>query len=60
MNKFFIVSAQESELAPFVGNGTKIKIPSEIKSLLTKVKCNTYLLVFFRWQNRGPAWPFFR
>jgi hypothetical protein len=23
--------AQESDMAPFVGNGTKIKIPSEIK-----------------------------
>ena len=25
------ISAQESDLAPFVGNGTKVKIPSEIR-----------------------------
>ena len=38
LNKLFIVmdgklkfSVQGSNLAPFVGNGTKIKIPSEIK-----------------------------
>ena len=27
----FIFSAQGSDLAPFVGNGTKFKLPSEIK-----------------------------
>ena len=27
----FKFSAQESDLAPFIGNGTKIKIPSEMK-----------------------------
>ena len=31
------ISAQESDLAPFVGNGTKVKIPSEIKLPLTKI-----------------------
>ena len=36
--KFFCSSAQGSNLAPFVGNGTKIKIPSEIKPpLIVKV-----------------------
>ena len=31
-------SAHESDLAPFVGNGTKVKIPSEIiKLTLTKM-----------------------
>ena len=29
-------TAQGSDLAPFVGNGTKIKIPSEIKPPLQK------------------------
>ena len=31
VNKLFKFSAQGSDLAPFVGNGTKIKILSEIK-----------------------------
>ena len=30
----FKFSAQESDLAPFDGNGTKVKIPSEIKQPL--------------------------
>ena len=30
-NNLFKFSAQESDLAPFVDNGTKVKIPSEIK-----------------------------
>ena len=32
----FKFSAQESDLAPFVGNGTKVKMPSEIKPPLTQ------------------------
>jgi hypothetical protein len=40
-NKF---SAQESDLAPFVGNGTKVKIPSEIKLPLIKMELRFYLL----------------
>ena len=31
--------AQGSDLAPFDGNGTKIKIPSEIKSPLVQLSC---------------------
>ena len=31
VNKLFIFSAQRSDLAPFIGNGTKVKIHSEIK-----------------------------
>jgi hypothetical protein len=31
MGKKFKFSAQGSDLAPFVGNGIKVKIPSEIK-----------------------------
>ena len=34
--------AQGSDLAPFVGNGTKIKIPSEIKPPLPQ----SYLVMF--------------
>ena len=32
----FKLSAQGRDLAPFVGNGTKVKIPSEIKPPLIK------------------------
>ena len=31
VNKVFKFSVEEINLAPFVGNGTKVKIPSEIK-----------------------------
>ena len=31
VDNLFKFSAQESDLAPFIGNGTKFKIPSEIK-----------------------------
>ena len=34
MDRKFKFSAQEGDLALFVGNGTKVKIPSEIKALL--------------------------
>ena len=50
-NKLFTVmggkfkfSAQESDLAHFVGNGTKAKIPSEIKPPLGLMLC-TYCVV---------------
>ena len=33
----FKFSAQGRELAPFFGNGTKVKIPSEIKPHLGKI-----------------------
>ena len=36
----FKFSAQVSDLAPFVGNGTKVKIPSEINPTLA-----TYLIM---------------
>jgi hypothetical protein len=32
----FKFSVQGSDLAPFVGNGTKVKIPSEINPILVK------------------------
>ena len=32
----FKVSGQGRDLAPFVGNGTKVKIPYEIKPLLSR------------------------
>jgi hypothetical protein len=35
-NNIFKFSAQEIDLAPFVGNGAKFKIPFEIKPLLTE------------------------
>ena len=34
MDRKFKFSAQEGDLALFVGNGTNVKIPSEIKPLL--------------------------
>ena len=37
-NLLFKFSAQESNLAPFVGDGNKVKIPSEIKPLLEGIK----------------------
>ena len=40
----FKFSAQENDLAPFVGNGTKVKIPSEIKPPLGLMLC-TYCVV---------------
>ena len=36
MGRKFKLSAQARDLAPFVGNRTKINIPSEIKPHLTK------------------------
>ena len=39
-------SAQGSDLAPFYGNGTKIKIPSEIKPPLEDLRM-IYLPAFF-------------
>ena len=36
--KKFKFSAQGRDLAPFVGNGTKVKIPSEIKPPLVDKK----------------------
>ena len=36
VNNFFICSVQGSNLAPFIGNGTKVKIPLEINSPLVK------------------------
>ena len=57
MNKLFIVlgrkskfSAQWSDLAPFVGNGTQVKIPSEIKPPLVKeenLHTDKYAFMFF-------------
>ena len=38
MGEKFKFSAQRSDLAPFVGNGIKIKIPFEIKSPLSRTK----------------------
>ena len=35
----FKLSAQGSDLAPFVGNATKVKIPSEIKLPLKQRNC---------------------
>ena len=40
----FKFSAQESDFAPFVGNGTKAKIPSETKPPLTRT-LYTYLKI---------------
>ena len=34
VNNLFKFSAQESVLAPLIENGTKVKMPSEIKPLL--------------------------
>ena len=36
MGERFKFSAQGSDLAPFVGNGTQVKIPSEIKPPLVQ------------------------
>ena len=36
VNNLFKFSAQGSNLTPFIGNGTKFQIPSEIKPPLTK------------------------
>ena len=41
MGREFKFSAQECNLAPFVGNGTKVKIPSEIKRPLDKMAKNS-------------------
>ena len=38
LNNLFNLSAQGGDLAPFVGNGTKVKIPSAIKQPLIKIK----------------------
>ena len=48
----FKLSAQESDLAPFVGNWTKLKMPSEIKLHLVdlnyiSVICNG--MISFNW-----------
>ena len=39
VNNLFKFSTQGSDLAPFIGNGTKVKIPYEIKPPLNKVIC---------------------
>ena len=59
VNSFFTVkgrkfkfSAQEKDLAPFVGNGTKVKIPSEIKPPL--VKTQTYKFIIQHHKNVYP------
>ena len=41
--KKFKFSAEKSDLAPLVSNGTKAKIPSEIKPPLTRNTMYTYL-----------------
>ena len=50
MNNLFKVSAQRMYLALFIGNGIKVKIPSEIKPplVLTGGKQNklNYLIIF--------------
>ena len=38
VNNLFKFSTQGSDLEPFVGNGTEVKIPSEIKPPLTDMK----------------------
>ena len=42
----FKFSAQGRDLAPFVGNGTKVKMPSEIKPPLKKILLNHRELLF--------------
>jgi hypothetical protein len=42
----FEFSAQGSDLAPFVGNGTKIKIHSEIKQPLEPTLCKKNQILF--------------
>ena len=38
VNNLFKFSAQESDLAPFFGNGTKVKIPSEMNLPLGELR----------------------
>ena len=38
----FKFSAQENDLAPFVGNGTKVKVPPEINPPFTKGNFDSY------------------
>ena len=56
MNNLFKFSAQGMDLATFIGNGTKVKILSEIKPplVLTGGKQNklNYLIIFIS----GPDW----
>ena len=40
----FKCSVQERDLAPFAGNGTKVKTPSEIKLPFVKMELRFYLL----------------
>ena len=39
VNNLFKFSAQGNNFAPFIGNGTKVQIPSEIKPPLKKLTC---------------------
>ena len=54
----FKFSAQMNDLAPFAGNGTKIKIPFDIKSpLATHKKENFYIISGLVWKmNVIKAW----
>jgi hypothetical protein len=44
VNNLFKFSAQRTDLAPYIGNGTKVKIPFEIKPPLQVAH---YLKIFF-------------
>ena len=60
VNNLFKFSDQGSDLAPFIGNGTKVKIPSEIKSPLDTSSFDTkgsglgllWLWTHVRWKER--------
>ena len=49
VNNYFKLSVQGSDLAPFLGNGTKVKAPSEIKPPLMPIFFPLIIFLYISW-----------